>query len=119
MTRGGKQIKLGDFGVARLLDINSKGDVEKAETAIGTINHMAPEVFDRTGYDASADIWSLGVVIYFMCSFDFPFYGSTERSIEQAAKRGVYETLPSHYSKKLTELVSSCLQVDPTRRPDI
>ena len=53
------------------------------------------------------------------CSFDFPFYGSTERSIEQAAKRGVYEPLPSHYSKKLTDLVSLCLQVDPTCRPNI
>ena len=78
MTGGGKRIKLGDFGIARPLDINSRGDIEKAETVTGTIHHMAPEVFAKTGYDASADIWSLGVVIYFMCSFDFPFFGSTE-----------------------------------------
>ena len=51
--------KLGDFGIAR--------QVEKTQvglTRIGTPSYMAPEVYNGIDYDASIDIYSLGIVLY-------------------------------------------------------
>lgn len=56
---GTGSFKLGDFGVAKQL--------EKTESSLsrkGTYNYMAPEVFNATHYDARADIYSLGLVMY-------------------------------------------------------
>lgn len=52
--------KLGDFGIAREMEATEKG------TAIGTFNYMAPEVFFGQPYGSRADIYSLGIVLYWM-----------------------------------------------------
>lgn len=51
--------KLGDFGIARKLENKTAGLSTK-----GTPNYMAPEVAHSEGYDARADIYSLGLVLY-------------------------------------------------------
>jgi serine/threonine protein kinase len=51
--------KLGDFGVARELE-KTTADLSRK----GTVTYMAPEVFHGRPYGASADIYSLGVVLY-------------------------------------------------------
>lgn len=50
--------KLGDFGVARSMDIDS------SMTRVGTVSYMAPEVYTGGHYDERADIYSLGMVLY-------------------------------------------------------
>ena len=49
--------KLGDFGVARSMDVNS------SMTRVGTVSFMAPEVYASGHYDERADIYSLGMVL--------------------------------------------------------
>jgi len=51
--------KLGDFGVARELEKTTMGMSRK-----GTMSYMAPEVFNGKPYNRTADIYSLGVVLY-------------------------------------------------------
>ena len=51
--------KLGDFGVARELEQTAAGLSRK-----GTFSYMAPEVFHGRAYNATVDIYSLGVVLY-------------------------------------------------------
>ncbi len=51
--------KLGDFGIARQLSTTSGSMSHK-----GTENYMAPEIFKRMHYDATVDIYSLGMVMY-------------------------------------------------------
>ena len=59
--------KLGDFGLAREWDDGSM-------TVIGTRNYMAPEVYN-TFYDKSADIYSLGMVLYYFAKdMRLPFW---------------------------------------------
>lgn len=53
------QFKLGDFGVARALD-KTVGSLSKQ----GTEDYMAPEVYRGEKYGVSADIYSLGLVLY-------------------------------------------------------
>ena len=51
--------KLGDFGVARTMEKTTGGMSRK-----GTYKYMAPEVFRGDHYDSTADIYSLGLVLY-------------------------------------------------------
>lgn len=51
--------KLGDFGVARHLEASCRELSKK-----GTYDYMAPEVYRDSVYDARADIFSLGIVLY-------------------------------------------------------
>lgn len=51
--------KLGDFGIARQLEA-TQGEMSKK----GTLMYMAPEVFKGEKYDKTADIYSLGIVLY-------------------------------------------------------
>ena len=53
--------KLGDFGIARKLENVTGGLSQK-----GTYNYMAPEVEKGNNYDATADIYSLGIVLYWL-----------------------------------------------------
>ena len=51
--------KLGDFGIARTMEKTTGGMSKK-----GTYKYMAPEVFRGDDYDETADIYSLGIVLY-------------------------------------------------------
>lgn len=62
--------KVGDFGIARACD-RTVGELSKK----GTENYMAPEVYHGRGYDATVDIYSLGLVLYKALNGNrLPFY---------------------------------------------
>ena len=74
--------KLGDFGVARKLE-NTTGGLSKK----GTLMYMAPEVANDKKYDARADIYSLGIVLYRLLNRDhFPLLDS-EKQITNPEER--------------------------------
>ena len=52
--------KLGDFGIAKTVEKTTGG------TKIGTYKYMAPEVYNNQPYGAGADIYSLGLVLYWL-----------------------------------------------------
>ncbi|MCI6434025.1 MAG: protein kinase [Clostridiales bacterium] len=52
--------KLGDFGIAKTVEKTMSG------TKIGTYKYMAPEVYNNQPYGSAADIYSLGLVLYWM-----------------------------------------------------
>ena len=54
------QYKLGDFGVAKVASRTTAG------TRVGTFRYMAPEVYNGRPYGATADVYSLGLVLYWM-----------------------------------------------------
>ncbi|KAH9884587.1 hypothetical protein F4778DRAFT_556127 [Xylariomycetidae sp. FL2044] len=61
-------LKLADFGFARVLPATSL-----AETLCGSPLYMAPEILRYERYDAKADLWSVGTVLYEMISGRPPF----------------------------------------------
>ncbi len=52
--------KLGDFGIARVMDHTTRA------TKIGTYSYIPPEVYAGEPYNATADIYSLGIVLYWL-----------------------------------------------------
>ncbi|XP_018599159.2 serine/threonine-protein kinase Nek2 isoform X2 [Scleropages formosus] len=59
-----KNVKLGDFGLARILN----HDTSFAKTFVGTPYYMSPEQINRLSYDEKSDIWSLGCLVYELCA---------------------------------------------------
>ena len=57
-------VKLGDFGIARVLS-NTKS---RAKTVVGTPYYLSPEIIESSPYNFKSDIWSLGVLLYEMCA---------------------------------------------------
>ena len=122
MTRDLKQIKLGDFGISRPLQYDANGELIPAGTFnIGTVNHMAPEVCSGRPYGQATDIWGLGVVLYHLLNLYLPFDGEQEAEIIANIKIANYPPVcaDGNYSKKLKDIVGTCLQVEPSNRPSI
>eukprot|EP01054_Gregarina_sp_Poly1_P001980 Gregarina_sp_Poly_1__1979@NODE_1519_length_3958_cov_115_361604_g61_i2_p1_GENE_NODE_1519_length_3958_cov_115_361604_g61_i2NODE_1519_length_3958_cov_115_361604_g61_i2_p1_ORF_typecomplete_len1258_score178_15Pkinase/PF00069_25/3_2e58Pkinase_Tyr/PF07714_17/1_6e36Kinaselike/PF14531_6/4_1e17Pkinase_fungal/PF17667_1/9_4e10Kdo/PF06293_14/0_00015WaaY/PF06176_11/0_24_NODE_1519_length_3958_cov_115_361604_g61_i21093882 len=71
-------IKLGDFGIARQLTD------EMAKTLVGSPYFMAPEIHRHLPYDEKSDIWSLGCVLFQICTLRHAFQGETMDVILQA-----------------------------------
>ncbi|CAJ0927722.1 unnamed protein product [Ranitomeya imitator] len=66
---GSKSLKLGDFGLATVVD-------GPLYTVCGTPTYVAPEIIAETGYGLKVDIWAAGVITYILlCGFP-PFRGS-------------------------------------------
>lgn len=111
--------KLGDFGVA----ISTDSTVFASK--IGTYNYMAPEVFFSKAYNTSADIYSLGIVLYWLlnerkqpfCSANEGIVsGSLEESARQRRLKGEELPLPKHGSRVLQEIVLKACEVDVSCR---
>jgi NIMA (never in mitosis gene a)-related kinase len=64
-------IKLGDFGIAKLLE--AIGDL--AHTSLGTPYYLSPEVCAGKPYDSKSDVWMLGCLLYELCTLSHPFEG--------------------------------------------
>jgi len=64
-------LKLGDFGVARVLS----NTMEMAKTHIGTQYYMSPELLERFPYNNKSDIWSLGCVVNIFYAFKLGYNG--------------------------------------------
>lgn len=67
------QIKIVDFGIARLTDQMSR--LTKPDALLGTFHYIAPERLKGEISDGRADIWSVGVMLYEMVTGELPFRG--------------------------------------------
>lgn len=108
-------IKLGDFGIAKVLS-NTKS---KAQTIVGTPYYLSPEIIENTPYSFKSDIWSLGVLLYEMCALQPPFNATSLHQLASRIIAGQYEKVPSHFSPNLNTLLRTLLVKNPVSRPSV
>ncbi|KAI0220718.1 Serine/threonine-protein kinase unc-51 [Lamellibrachia satsuma] len=72
------QLKIADFGFARFLQ-----DGVMAATLCGSPMYMAPEVIMSLQYDAKADLWSVGTIVYQCLTGKAPFQAQTPQQLKQ------------------------------------
>jgi NIMA (never in mitosis gene a)-related kinase 1/4/5 len=108
-------IKLGDFGISKVLS----NTVEKARTMVGTPYYLSPEIVENRPYSFKSDVWSLGVLLYELCTLKPPFDGTSIRQLSLNIVRGIYPPIAPHFSRDLKLLISQMLTVDPNRRPTV
>ena len=79
---------------------------------------MSPEICKAESYTLHSDVWALGCIIYELCTKEPPFNAKTHFDLIQRIKGGLFKPIPSCYSPELSKVIASCLQVNPTLRPD-
>ncbi|KAL0973091.1 hypothetical protein UPYG_G00198840 [Umbra pygmaea] len=109
---GSKSLKLGDFGLASLVD-------EPLYLVCGTPTYVAPEIIAETGYGLKVDIWAAGVITYILlCGFP-PFKCETQDILlDQILVGGLHFPSPSWDNVSVTakELITRMLQVKVEQR---
>jgi eukaryotic-like serine/threonine-protein kinase len=107
-------VKLLDFGVA------VSAVTEKAETMIvGKWLYMSPETTANEQVDHRSDLFSLGVILYLLCSGYMPFTGREPREIVKKIRAGQYKPLQEIVAvpERLEWLVARMLAPNPDDRP--
>ena len=111
--------KLGDFGIAKTMEKTS------GATKIGTYEYMAPEVYHGQPYGSAADIYSLGMVLYWLLNerrgpFNVlpPRIPTAEEKESARIRRFSGEQIPEpvHGSEELKRIVLKACSFDPKNR---
>ncbi|XP_041662435.1 serine/threonine-protein kinase Nek5-like isoform X2 [Cheilinus undulatus] len=93
LTNGGMKVKLGDFGIARMLN----NTMELARTCVGTPYYLSPEICENRPYNNKTDIWSLGCVLYELCTLRHPVNPRDRPSVTSVLRRPFLEKLISKH----------------------
>lgn len=108
-----QSVKLGDFGLSKLMQSH-----DFASTYVGTPFYMSPEICAAEKYTLHSDIWSLGCIMYELCTKEPPFNANSHLQLVQRIRKGEFKPIPAVYSKDLANVIANCLKTNPMHRPD-
>jgi Tol biopolymer transport system component/tRNA A-37 threonylcarbamoyl transferase component Bud32 len=121
------QVKLLDFGLAKLSDLHDASDADLTRPSpeteegsiLGTVSYMAPEQAEARKVDARTDIFSFGALLYEMATGQRAFLGRSKISTLAAILQGdprppaeIRAGLPRDFEK----IIERCLRKDPAWR---
>ena len=107
-------IKIMDFGLSKIASSQ-----EKLMDGCGTLSYVAPEVLVRSPYNKEVDIWSMGIILFYMLCGHLPFKGNKEAVLADKIVNDDLEFDEEEWetrSKKVRDLITSCLVKDPEER---
>jgi serine/threonine-protein kinase len=122
------QVKILDFGLAKLLDETDdssrstihRTDLTEIGVPYGTATYAAPEQARGDRVDKRADIFSTGVLLYEMLTGTWPFRGKTSIDVRHAvlhdAPRPVAEWRQEPIPDRLQKVLDRCLAKEPRER---
>ncbi|XP_029021885.1 uncharacterized protein LOC114865036 [Betta splendens] len=87
---------------------------KKSSTETG---YMAPEVYLKGTFDVKSDIWSVGCILYELCTLQPAFSAESTIMLTSKIHQGPYPTLPEHFSEDLCDLLNDIFNQDPVSRP--
>ncbi|CAG7880730.1 serine/threonine-protein kinase ATG1c isoform X1 [Brassica rapa] len=107
-------LKIADFGFARSLQPR-----RLAETLCGSPLYMAPEIMQLQKYDAKADLWSVGAILFQLVTGTTPFTGNSQIQLLQNILRSTGLQFPADCRDLSLDCVDLCqklLRIDPVER---
>jgi serine/threonine protein kinase/tetratricopeptide (TPR) repeat protein len=121
------QVKILDFGLAKLLDAEGKGpggihhtDLTEVGIPYGTATYAAPEQARGERVDERADIFSTGVLLYEMLTGTWPFQGKTSVDVRHAVLHQepppLDQARPGGVPPRLQAILDRVLAKDPKAR---
>lgn len=115
-------VKVLDFGIAKLLDDEASEDLTAVNRILGTPVYMSPEAATRRPLGPTSDLYALGLLIFEMVVGTPPFktgdaWKTLEKQVKTRAPRlesaAPWRSIPD----ELGELVASLLKKNPLNRP--
>ena len=105
-------IKLSDYGSSKLINQSNSNSF----SITGTLFTMAPEVLkdEKELINSKSDIWSLGILIYYMLNKEYPYNGRGEYQILKEIESN--ETLKLSNDDKLNDLINKMLKININER---
>jgi NIMA (never in mitosis gene a)-related kinase len=79
--------------------------MDMASTFTGTPYYMSPEVLKHEGYNSKSDVWSIGCLIYEMCTLQHAFEGQGLMGVMYKIVEGRTPEIPKQYSRDLNNIV--------------
>ena len=127
-SHGEAWVKVIDFGLAKAVDLTAMDNGQERGASVpsaqggfsGTPHFASPEQFDGRAVDGRADVFSLGVVLWYTLTGELPFEGASLRDIHE---RQVHRALPLDQLRRvqvpapLVELLGRLLSPEPSARP--
>jgi len=106
-------LKVIDFGTSQAFQVG-----ETLHKPLGTCYYVAPEVLKKE-YNEKCDIWSCGVIMFFLLCGHPPFMGSTEKRILERVLLGHFDFDESEWAgitPGAKELIRKMLEYEPSKR---
>jgi serine/threonine-protein kinase len=115
MLSGQLRVKLTDFGVARMQDVNTMHT--EAGTMVGTPSYMSPEQITGQAVGPRSDIFAVGIILYQFLTGEKPFVGQGLFAVQQKI---VYEQpeLPSTLSPLISPAFDRVVLRALAKRPE-
>ncbi|KAI8610309.1 CAMK/CAMK1 protein kinase [Chytriomyces sp. MP71] len=116
-AKDSNDLVIADFGLSKISDGEALNNLR---TLCGTPGYMAPEVLLKTGHGKSVDMWSIGVMTYFLLCGYTPFDAQGGRDDLEKILAGKYAFEPVEYwtdiSLKAQDFIRRTILVDPSQR---
>jgi len=111
-------LKVGDFGLSKLLKVKHAHDIYRLTGETGSYRYMAPEVFEHRSYDAKVDVFSFAMILYQMFEGVAPFANyEPNDAAKLVAKRDRPIFRARTYPAEMKELIEECWDHDGKKRP--
>jgi serine/threonine protein kinase len=117
MITGNGTVKLMDFGAAKPMSVNTR---TMQGTVVGTPHYMSPEQINGDPLDARSDFFSLGVLLYELCTGRRPFEADNLASLLWKIDDCKFERVRkvrAAISPMTEELIEKLLAKSPDHRP--
>lgn len=109
-------IKLTDFGLSKYFSVDENGSYIMTGNT-GTLRYMAPEVYYNKKYNLNVDIYSLGLIIYYIYTNEMPFNGYTPDKLDNYfSSDDLIMSTKKIADKKIRSIVNKCIDKDPNKR---
>lgn len=113
-----QELKVGDFGLSKLLDVRSLHDMYKMTGETGSYRYMAPEVFNHLPYDKSVDVFSFAMMLYEMFEGLAPFEEVEAYEAAKCVAGGDRPERTVKYPAGIPELMDRSWSENKGDRPD-
>jgi serine/threonine protein kinase len=101
-------LKISDFGINEIIDEPKK--------RMDKLYFIAPEILKGENYDYKCDLWSLGVIIYYLYFQAYPFNAENKNEILLKNNNPEVCTLKKTGNDDLDNLIDRLLTIDPNKR---
>ncbi len=105
--------KIGDMNVSKVIKNSILNN-----TQTGTPYYASPEIWNDKPYNFKTDIWSLGCILYEICTLKPPFIGKNFEDVYNKITSGKFKVIPGIYSHSLRNVINNLLKVRSDERPN-